>query len=56
MRMNVVAVALVLVSLALPAAENEPPTADQLELVRSRIGTLELRLTELDAENRSRQE
>jgi len=56
MRAHVVVVALVLLSAGLPAAENEPPASDQLELVRNRIGVLERRMTELDAENRSRQE
>ena len=39
-----------------PVGGEETPTSDQLEMVRSRIGVLERRLGELDAENRSRLE
>jgi len=39
-----------------PASGDETPASDQLELVRSRIGSLERRLDQLSAENRSRQE
>jgi septal ring factor EnvC (AmiA/AmiB activator) len=39
-----------------PVGAVETPTSDQLEMVRSRIGVLEHRLGELDAENRSRLE
>ncbi len=56
MKEMVIVVVLVLLSAVLPAVETGPPTSDQLDLVRSRIGTLERRLTELDAENRSRKE
>ena len=56
MRAHPIVVALLLLSAVLPAAENESPASDQLEMVRHRIGSLERRLTELDAENRNRQE
>lgn len=43
-------------AVVLPAGGDETPASDQLELVRSRIGSLERRLDQLSAENRSRQE
>jgi septal ring factor EnvC (AmiA/AmiB activator) len=50
-----VVVAVVLTGV-LPGVATEPPSTDQLEIVRSRIRSLEVRLGQLDAENRSRQE
>jgi len=46
---------LVLASASMMAAD-EDPAANQLEIVRSRIGALEIRLQELDAEDRTRRE
>jgi septal ring factor EnvC (AmiA/AmiB activator) len=55
MRRFLVLTAAVVVAVS-PAGGDETPATDQLEMVRSRIGALERRLGELDAENRSRLE
>lgn len=47
---------IVIVFAALPTTGTEPPTEDQLEMIRGRISSLEVRLQNLDAENRSRHE
>ena len=56
MRKSARIVVLLIASAVLAAEGPGPPESDQLELVRSRIGTLERRLAKLDAESRSRQE
>jgi len=56
MRAHPLVVALMVLSAALPIEGTEPPASDQLELVRSRIESLERRLDALDAENQTRQE
>jgi septal ring factor EnvC (AmiA/AmiB activator) len=56
MRAGPTVVVQVVLAVVMPAAATDPPASDQLELVRSRIGALEERLSVLDAENRTRQE
>jgi septal ring factor EnvC (AmiA/AmiB activator) len=56
MRSQPVVVALLVLLAAVPAAADESPASDQLEMVRNRIGGLERRLSELNAENVGRLE
>lgn len=49
-------IAAVMIAVGGLIVEAEAPTSEQLDLVRSRIGALERRLNQLDAENQSRQE
>jgi septal ring factor EnvC (AmiA/AmiB activator) len=56
MRALSAAVGFVIVATALTIAASEDPAESQLEIVRNRISALEIRLEELDAEDRTRRE